>query len=46
MRRFDPAYVELRAAVLDGVVGDVRAVHCLHRNAAGSPDGDVGGRRS
>ena len=37
MRRFDPAYVELRAALLDGVVGDVRAAHCLHRNAQAHP---------
>jgi myo-inositol 2-dehydrogenase/D-chiro-inositol 1-dehydrogenase len=37
MRRFDPAYLELRAALRDGVVGDVRAMHCLHRNAAAHP---------
>ena len=27
-----------------GAIGDVRAVHCVHRNAAGPPDRDVGGR--
>ncbi len=37
MRRFDPAFTELRAAVLGGAVGQVRAVHCLHRNAAAHP---------
>lgn len=37
MRRFDPAYLELRAAVLGGAVGAVRAAHCLHRNAAAHP---------
>jgi myo-inositol 2-dehydrogenase/D-chiro-inositol 1-dehydrogenase len=37
MRRFDPAYAELRAALLGGEVGDVRVMHCLHRNAAAHP---------
>lgn len=37
MRRFDPAYLELRAAVHDGSIGEVRAMHCLHRNAAAHP---------
>ncbi len=37
MRRYDPAYVELREAVLDGRVGEVRAAHCLHRNAQAHP---------
>lgn len=37
MRRFDPAYLRLRGAVLDGEVGQVRAVHCLHRNMAAHP---------
>lgn len=37
MRRYDPAYQELRAAVLSGDVGEVRAAHCLHRNAAAHP---------
>jgi myo-inositol 2-dehydrogenase/D-chiro-inositol 1-dehydrogenase len=33
MRRFDPAYVALREAVVGGSIGTVRAAHCLHRNA-------------
>lgn len=37
MRRYDPAYQELRASVLAGDVGEVRAAHCLHRNAAAHP---------
>jgi myo-inositol 2-dehydrogenase/D-chiro-inositol 1-dehydrogenase len=37
MRRFDPAYVALREAVLGGGVGTVRAAHCLHRNAHSHP---------
>ncbi|QNN53759.1 Gfo/Idh/MocA family protein [Nocardioides mesophilus] len=38
MRRFDPAYVELRALVRSGALGDVRAAHCVHRNAQAHPD--------
>jgi myo-inositol 2-dehydrogenase/D-chiro-inositol 1-dehydrogenase len=37
MRRFDPAYLRLRRAVLDGEVGQVRAGHCLHRNMDAHP---------
>ena len=37
MRRFDPAYLELRAAVHDGSIGELRAMHCLHRNASAHP---------
>jgi myo-inositol 2-dehydrogenase / D-chiro-inositol 1-dehydrogenase len=37
MRRFDPSYVALRAAVLGGEVGRPRAVHCLHRNVEAHP---------
>jgi myo-inositol 2-dehydrogenase/D-chiro-inositol 1-dehydrogenase len=37
MRRFDPAYVALREAVLGGGIGTVRAAHCLHRNAHSHP---------
>ena len=37
MRRFDPAYLALRAAVLGGEVGLPRAVHCLHRNVESHP---------
>lgn len=37
MRRFDPAYVALRSAVLSGDVGRPRAVHCVHRNVRAHP---------
>ena len=37
MRRYDPAYVALREAVLGGGIGTVRAAHCLHRNAHSHP---------
>jgi myo-inositol 2-dehydrogenase/D-chiro-inositol 1-dehydrogenase len=37
MRRFDPAYNELRDAVLGGAIGRLRAMHCLHRNAHAHP---------
>lgn len=37
MRRFDAAYLQLRSAVLGGQIGDVRAAHCLHRNAQAHP---------
>lgn len=37
MRRFDPAYVALRAAVLSGEIGRPRAVHCVHRNVQAHP---------
>jgi myo-inositol 2-dehydrogenase / D-chiro-inositol 1-dehydrogenase len=33
MRRFDPAYGEVKARLDDGGVGDVLLVHCAHRNA-------------
>ncbi|MSU88821.1 gfo/Idh/MocA family oxidoreductase [Rhodobacteraceae bacterium 2CG4] len=32
MRRFDPAYGELKAAIDGGGLGPVRLLHCLHRN--------------
>lgn len=37
MRRYDPAYLELRDAVRSGLVGRVRAAHCVHRNAHAHP---------
>ncbi len=37
MRRYDPAFVALREAVLGGRIGEVRAAHCLHRNAQSHP---------
>jgi len=36
-RRFDPAYLALREAVLGGAIGELRAAHCLHRNAHAHP---------
>lgn len=33
MRRFDPAFVALREATVEGRLGIPRIVHCLHRNA-------------
>lgn len=32
MRRFDPTYREMKAAIDAGTLGPVRLVHCLHRN--------------
>ncbi len=37
MRRYDPAYVALRAAVLGGQIGRPLVVHCVHRNATAHP---------
>jgi myo-inositol 2-dehydrogenase/D-chiro-inositol 1-dehydrogenase len=37
MRRFDPAYAELKARVDAGEVGAPRLVHMVHRNAAFKP---------
>jgi myo-inositol 2-dehydrogenase/D-chiro-inositol 1-dehydrogenase len=37
MRHFDPAYVALRDVVLGGSVGQVKAAHCIHRNAHSHP---------
>jgi myo-inositol 2-dehydrogenase/D-chiro-inositol 1-dehydrogenase len=34
MRRYDPAYVALRAHVVAGGIGRPRVVHCVHRNAS------------
>jgi myo-inositol 2-dehydrogenase/D-chiro-inositol 1-dehydrogenase len=34
MRRFDPAYLALRAHVGAGGIGTPRVVHCVHRNAS------------
>ncbi len=44
MRRFDPAFVALRATATDGSIGTPRLVHCLHRNVsnpAATSDGVV-----
>src|SRR4051794_8145832 len=37
MRHFDPAYVALREAVVGGSIGQVKAAHCVHRNAHSHP---------
>ena len=37
MRRFDPAYVELKQTLRDGRVGAPLMLHCAHRNAAAPP---------
>lgn len=42
MRRFDPDYVDLKAAYEAGVVGDAKLVRCIHRNAI-SPAYVLGG---
>jgi myo-inositol 2-dehydrogenase/D-chiro-inositol 1-dehydrogenase len=37
MRRFDPAFVQLRGVVESGEVGPIRVAHCVHRNAQAHP---------
>jgi myo-inositol 2-dehydrogenase/D-chiro-inositol 1-dehydrogenase len=37
MRRFDPAFVQLRGIVESGDVGPIRVAHCVHRNAQAHP---------
>jgi len=37
MRHYDPAYVALREAVVGGSIGQVKAAHCVHRNAHSHP---------
>ena len=37
MRRFDPAFVELKAYLDSGELGAARVVHCVHRNAQSHP---------
>jgi myo-inositol 2-dehydrogenase / D-chiro-inositol 1-dehydrogenase len=32
MRRFDPGYLQIKAAIDDGTIGDVLLVHNVHRN--------------
>jgi len=43
MRRYDPGFVELRRTVRDGVLGAVRLVHAIHRNAASATSTDDAG---
>lgn len=37
MRRYDPAYLQLRAAVQGGSVGQIKVAHCIHRNTRQHP---------
>jgi myo-inositol 2-dehydrogenase / D-chiro-inositol 1-dehydrogenase len=37
MRHYDPAYLQLREAVLGGSIGRVKAAHCIHRNPHAHP---------
>ncbi|GAA1737590.1 Gfo/Idh/MocA family oxidoreductase [Aeromicrobium alkaliterrae] len=39
-RRFDPGFVELKASVTAGELGDVRLVHGIHRNASNATSTD------
>ena len=34
MRRFDPAYMEMKAALTKGVIGPALMFHCFHRNVS------------
>lgn len=40
MRRFDPGYLALRAALVAGDVGAPLMIHCVHRNASAPPTFD------
>lgn len=37
MRRFDPAYVEMKAKSLSGELGKALMFHCIHRNLSAPP---------
>jgi myo-inositol 2-dehydrogenase/D-chiro-inositol 1-dehydrogenase len=37
MRRFDPAYLEMKAALASGRLGAALMFHCIHRNVAAPP---------
>lgn len=37
MRRFDPGYVQLKAELDTGIIGDPLLLHCVHRNVAPAP---------
>ena len=40
MRRFDPAYVELKRRITDGELGDVLVAHAVSRTVTSGPGGD------
>lgn len=37
MRRYDPGFAELKRTVDDGLIGNPRVVHCVHRNPSPYP---------
>jgi len=37
MRRFDPAYAEMKRQLLSGKLGEALMLHCAHRNVASPP---------
>lgn len=39
-RRFDPGFVDLKTAIADGSLGEVRLLHGIHRNASNSTSTD------
>ncbi|KQV75997.1 hypothetical protein ASC61_13835 [Aeromicrobium sp. Root344] len=42
-RRFDPGFLDLKASIDDGTLGQVRVVHGIHRNASNSTSTDDAG---
>jgi myo-inositol 2-dehydrogenase/D-chiro-inositol 1-dehydrogenase len=42
-RRFDPGFLDLKASIVDGSLGDVRILHGIHRNASNSTSTDDAG---
>ncbi len=42
-RRFDPGFLDLKASIEDGSLGEVRVVHGIHRNASNSTSTDDAG---
>lgn len=38
MRRFDPAYIEIKEALSSGALGKALVLHCFHRNVAAAYD--------
>jgi len=42
-RRFDPGFLDLKASIDDGTLGEVRVVHGIHRNASNSTSTDDAG---
>jgi myo-inositol 2-dehydrogenase/D-chiro-inositol 1-dehydrogenase len=42
-RRFDPGFLDLKASVDDGSLGEVRVLHGIHRNASNSTSTDDAG---